>query len=88
MAVEKLKRHKAPSIDQTPTELIKAVGRTIHFEMHKLIKSVWNMENCLNNGSVSSLYLFLRSMIKEIAVTFEAYYFRQQNAKFYPTSCW
>jgi len=44
MALEKLKRHKSPSIDQIPEELIKAVGRTIRFETHNLINSVWNKE--------------------------------------------
>jgi hypothetical protein len=41
---EKLKRHKPPGIDQIPAELIKAGGRTFHFEIHKLINSIWNKE--------------------------------------------
>jgi hypothetical protein len=44
MAAEKLKRHKSPGTDQIPAELIKAGGRTIHSEIHKLINSVWNKE--------------------------------------------
>jgi hypothetical protein len=44
MPLAKLKRHKSPSFDQIPTELIKAVGRTICFEIHNLINSVWNEE--------------------------------------------
>jgi hypothetical protein len=40
MANEKLKRHKSPGIDQIPAELIKAGGRTICWEIHKLINSV------------------------------------------------
>ena len=44
MAIEKLKRHKSPGSDHIPAELIKAGGRTIHFEIHKLINSVWNIE--------------------------------------------
>jgi hypothetical protein len=36
MAIEKLKSHKSPGIDKIPAELIKAVGRTIHSEIHKL----------------------------------------------------
>ena len=44
MAVENLKRHNSPGIDQIPAELIKAWGRTIHSEIHKLINSIWNME--------------------------------------------
>jgi hypothetical protein len=42
MAIEKLKRHKSPGIDQIPAELIKAVGGTIRSEIHKLINSIWN----------------------------------------------
>ena len=34
----------SPAIDQIPAELIKAGGRTIFFEIHKLINSVWNKE--------------------------------------------
>jgi hypothetical protein len=32
------------AIDQIPAELIKAGGRTIRFEIHKLINSIWNKE--------------------------------------------
>ena len=39
MAIEKLKRHRSPRIDQIPIELIKAGGRTICCEVHELIKS-------------------------------------------------
>jgi hypothetical protein len=41
-AIEKLKTHKSPSIDQLPAELITAGGRTIHSESHKLFNSIWN----------------------------------------------
>jgi hypothetical protein len=47
MAIEKLRRHKSPGTDQIPVELIKAGGRTICCEihkLHKLINSVWNKE--------------------------------------------
>jgi hypothetical protein len=44
MAIEKLKRHKLPDIDQIPAELIKAGGRTICSEVHKLINSIWNKQ--------------------------------------------
>jgi len=39
MAIEKLKRHKSPDIDQIQAELIKAGGKTIRCEIHKLINS-------------------------------------------------
>ena len=46
LAIEKLKNHKSPAIDQIPAELIKAGGRTIRCEIHKLITSIsiWNKE--------------------------------------------
>jgi hypothetical protein len=44
MAIKKLKRHKSPGIDQIPAELIKAGGRTIRSEIHKLNNSIWNKQ--------------------------------------------
>ena len=44
LAIEKLKSHKSPGIDQIPAELIKAGGRTIRYEIHILIISIWNKE--------------------------------------------
>ena len=42
LAIEKIKSHKSPGVDQIPAELIKAGGRTIRYQIHKLIISVWN----------------------------------------------
>jgi hypothetical protein len=42
-AIEKL-GYKSPGIDQIPAELIKAGGRTIRSEIHKLIISIRNKE--------------------------------------------
>jgi hypothetical protein len=53
MATEKLKRHKSPGTDHIPAELIKAGGRTIHPEIHKLITSIWNMEGVPEKGKES-----------------------------------
>jgi len=44
MSIEGLKIHKSPDIDQIPAELIKAGGRTIRCEIHKIIISIWNKE--------------------------------------------
>jgi hypothetical protein len=43
-AVGKLKRYKSPGVDQIPAELIQAGGDTLHSEIHKLIKLIWNKE--------------------------------------------
>jgi hypothetical protein len=41
-----MKRYKSPGADQIPAELIQAEGRgeTLHSEIHKLIKLIWNKE--------------------------------------------
>jgi hypothetical protein len=44
VAIEKLNSKKSPGNDQTPADMIKAGGRTIHGEIHKLIISFWNKE--------------------------------------------
>ena len=50
MAIEKLKSHKSPGIDPIPAELIKAGGRTICYEIHKLIIYIWNKEELPEEG--------------------------------------
>ena len=44
LAIEKLKSHKSPGIDQIPADLIKEGGRTIRYQIHKLIVSIWNKD--------------------------------------------
>jgi len=41
MAVENLKRHKSPGIDQIPAELIIAGDRKIRSKIHNPINSIW-----------------------------------------------
>jgi len=41
LAIGKLKNHKSPGLDQIPTLLIKAGGKTICSAIHKLIISIW-----------------------------------------------
>jgi len=50
LSIEKLKSHKSPGIDQIPIELIKAGGRIIPCEIHKLIISIWNKEELSEDG--------------------------------------
>jgi hypothetical protein len=40
----KLQRYKSLGNDQIPAELIEAGGETLHFQIHKLIHSIWNKE--------------------------------------------
>jgi len=44
LTIEKLKNYKSLGIDQIPSEFIKAGGRTICCEIHKLIIYIWNKE--------------------------------------------
>jgi len=44
VVIGKLKSHKSPRIDQIPAKLIKAGGRTIYLEIHKIIISIWKKE--------------------------------------------
>jgi hypothetical protein len=44
LAIEKLKSHKSPGIDQIPAELIKAGGSTIRSAIQKFIIAIWNKE--------------------------------------------
>jgi hypothetical protein len=53
MAVEKLQRHKSPGTNTIPAELLKARGRTIRSEIHKLINSLWNKEELSEEWSGS-----------------------------------
>ena len=41
LAIEKLKNHKSPGIDQVPAELIKTGSSKIRHEIYKLIISIW-----------------------------------------------
>jgi len=53
LAIEELKNHKLPGIDQIPVEFIKVGGRTIHYEIHKLITSIWKKEELPENWKES-----------------------------------
>jgi hypothetical protein len=86
MAIEKLNRHKSPSIDQIPAELIKAGGRTIRSEIHELIYSIWNLEKLPEEWKESIIVVFIRA-IKHSEVIIKAYHFCQPHTKFYPTPC-
>ena len=44
MAINKLKSHKSPGIDEISEELFEAGGGTICLAIHKLITSIWKKE--------------------------------------------
>ena len=49
LAIDLLKSHKSPDTAQIPAELFKAGGRTIRYDIHILITSVWNKEELPEN---------------------------------------
>jgi len=55
LAIDKLKSHKSPGIDQIPAELIKSGGRTIFLEIHKLITSILIVAPCISLNYLISI---------------------------------
>jgi len=86
LAIEKLKSHKSPGIDQIPSELIKAGVRQFAVRCINLLFLFGIRRNCLRSGRGQS-YLSIRRAIKLIVVIIGAYHFCQLCTKLYPTSC-
>ena len=76
LATEKLKTHKSPGNDQIPAGMIKAGGKTIRYEIHKLIFSIWNKEELPEEWKESIIVPIYKKGNEADLCT-----------KFYPTSC-
>jgi hypothetical protein len=88
LAIEKLKIHKSPGIDQIPAELIKAGGKTIPPDIHELIILFGIGRNYLGSGRSRSFYLSIRREMKQtVVILIGAYHFCQLHTKFYATFC-
>ena len=87
LAIEKLKNHKSPGIDQIPTELIKAGGSTICCEIHKLIISIRDKEELPEDWKESIIVPIYKKGKNRLIIIIGAYHFYQLRTKFYPTSC-
>ena len=87
LAIEKLKSHKSPGIDQIPAELIKAEGRTIHYEIHNLIISIWNNEELPEEWKELSNVPIYKKDDKIDCSNYRGISLFQLHTKFYPTSC-
>ena len=57
LAIEKPKSHKSSDIDQIQAELTKAGCRTIRYEIHILIISIWNKEELFEEWKESIILL-------------------------------
>ena len=55
MAIEKLKRHISPDIDQIPSELFKACGRKLALRSINLLSLFCIRKNWLRSGRCRSL---------------------------------
>ena len=75
LAIEKLKSHKLAGTDQIPTEIIKAEGRTIRYEVHKLIISIWNKEELPKEWKELIIVPIYKKGYKTDLVTIGAYQF-------------
>jgi hypothetical protein len=56
VATGKLKRYKSPGVDQIPPELIQAGEKTLHLEIRKLNKLMWNKEGPPPSGKSQLWY--------------------------------
>jgi len=71
MAIEKFKDTNCQLPYQISMEMIKAGGRTINSEIHKIILLGIRM-NCLSSRRSQSLYQFIRRVLKQIVAIIEA----------------
>ena len=85
LAIKKLKSHKSPGIDQIPAEPIKAGGRTICLEIHKLITCIWKREKLPEDLKESISVPFHKKGNKQVVIIKAAYQFCQPLTKLYPT---
>ena len=85
LAIDKLKSHKLPGIDQITAELIKAGGRTICLEINKLITSIWKKEK-LPEERKESIIVPIHKGDKTDCNNYRSISLLP-TTKFYPTSC-
>ena len=87
MAIEKIKNHKSPGIDQIPAELYQAGGRTIRYEIHKLIISIWNTEELSDEWKESIIVPIHKKGDKTDCNNYRGISLLPTSYKVCPTSC-
>ena len=87
LAIDELKSHKSPGIDQILAELIKAGGVTICLEIHKLITSIWKKEKLPEEWKESIIVPIHKKGDKTDCNNYRGISLYQPLTKFYPASC-
>ena len=87
LAIEKLKNYKSPGIDQMPAELIKSGGRTIRWEIHKLIISIWYKEDLPEEWKESIIIPIYKKGDKTDCNNYRGISICQLHTKFFPPYC-
>ena len=73
LAIEKLKRHKSPGVDQIPAELLRQALEQLALRSINLLVLFGIRRNCLRSGRSRLLYLSIRRVTKQIVVIIEAH---------------
>jgi hypothetical protein len=87
LAIDKLKSHKSPGIDQIPAELFKAGGRKICLDIHKLITSIWKKEKLPEEWKESTIVPIHKKGDKADCNNYRGVSLCQPLTKFYLTIC-
>ena len=87
MAIEKLKEHKQPGVNQIAAELIQAGVRTVRHEIHKLINSVLNTEELPDEWKESIIVLVYKKGDKRDCSNYKGISLLPAIYTFYPTWC-
>jgi hypothetical protein len=85
IAIGKPKRYESPGVDQIPAELIQARGETLHSEIHKLIKLIWNKEELPHQWKELIVVPIHKKGAELTVVIIKAYHCCQLHTKLYKT---
>jgi hypothetical protein len=83
IAIAKLKKYKSPSSDQIPAKLIQAGGEMLLSAIHKLINSIWSMEQLPDHWKESIIGQFTRRVTKLSVIIIVGYHCYQHHTKCY-----
>ena len=88
LVIEELSRQESPGSNEIPRELIKAVSRTIRYEIRKLFIYIWNKEELPEEWKESIIVPIYKRGDKTECSTYRGISLCQLRTKFFPTSCY